>query len=85
MNKIEIGLSIGVVCIIIIIGCIIYYEQTSQIEEWMEEHPGETFDIGGPPVITDLRPVVVVVVIAAIFCWLALKTNPDKKKPCDET
>jgi len=35
-------------------------------------------------VITDLRSLVVVAVVAAIFCVLLLKMNPDKEKPCND-
>jgi len=73
MNKIEAGLTIAVVSIIVLIGGMIYYEQTGQMEEWMDEHPGEELEIGGPPVITDLRLVAIVVVVAAIFCGICLK------------
>ena len=73
MNKVEVGLAIAIVGIIVLIGCMIYYEQAGQMEEWMDEHPGETLEIGGPPVITDLRLVVIVVVVATIFCGICLK------------
>ena len=72
--KINIAITGLIIFIIIsIIGCMICYEQLNQMEEWMDEHPGEELEIGGPPVITDLRLVVVVVVVAAVFCGICLK------------
>jgi len=79
MNKVEIGLLIAVILIVCYIGGLTYWEMVYELEQ----HP-EIRDIGGPPVITDLRPLVVVVVVAAIFCVLLLKMNPDKKKPCND-
>ena len=72
--KINIAITGLIIFIIIsIIGCMICYEQLNQMEEWMDEHPGEELEIGGPPVITDLRLVAIVVVVAAIFCGICLK------------
>jgi len=73
MNKVEVGLAIAVVGIVLFVGGMIYYEQAGQMEEWMDEHPGEELEIGGPPVITDLRLVAIVVVVAAVFCGICLK------------
>ena len=76
MNKVSIVLLIATIGIVVYIGGLTYYEMAYELEQ----HP-EIKDIGGPPVITDLRPLIVTVVVAAIFCGLALKMNPDKKKP----
>ena len=76
LNKVEIGLLIAVVGIVCYIGALTYYEMAYELEQ----HP-EIKDIGGPPVITDLKLVVVVVGTAAVICGLVLKMNPDKEKP----
>ena len=68
MNKVEIGLAITTIGIILFVGAVIYYELTSEIAS----NP-DIKDIGGPPVITDLRLVVIVVVVATIFCGIGLK------------
>jgi len=78
MNKLEIGLAIAIVGIVLLIGCMVYYEQTGAIREWIDEHPGERIDVGGPPVITDLRLVTIVVVVALIFCGICLKIKPKE-------
>ena len=83
--KINIAVTGLIIFIIIsIVGCMICYEQLNQMEEWMDEHPGEELEIGGPPVFTDLRLVAVVVVVAAILCGICLNIKPkedDKKQP----
>ena len=72
--KINIAITGLIIFIIIsIIGCMICYEQLNQMEEWMDEHPDEELEIGGPPVITDLRLVAIVVVVAVVFCGICLK------------
>lgn len=76
MNKVEIGLTIAVIGIVCIIGGMVYYEMAYELEQ----HP-EIRDIGGPPVITDLKPLVAMMVVAAIVCGIVLKMNPDRKKP----
>ena len=65
--------------IVCYIGGLVFYEMAVELEK----HP-EIKDIGGPPVITDLRPLIVTVVVAAIVCGIVLKMNPDKKKPCKD-
>ena len=75
MNKIEIGLIISTIGILFIIGGIVYWEMAVELEN----HP-EIKDIGGPPVVTDLRLVAVVVIVAAIFCGICLKMKPTEKK-----
>ena len=75
MNKIEIGLIISIISILFVVSGVVYYEMASEIEK----HP-DIKEIGGPPVITDLRLVTVVVVVALIFCGIALKMNPKEDK-----
>jgi len=79
MNKVELGLLIGIVLIVCYIGGLVYYEMAYELEQ----HP-EIKDIGGPPVITDLKPLVAMGVTVAVICCLVLKMNPDKKKPCKD-
>jgi len=71
MNKVEIGLAIGVLCVLLYVGGLIYYDIIVELEN----NP-DIDEIGGPPVITDLRLVAIVVVVAAIFCGIALKIKP---------
>ena len=75
MNKVELGLLIVIVGILLYVGGLVYYEMVMELEE----HP-EIKDIGGPPVITDLRLVTIVVVVATIICGIVLKTKPIKDK-----
>ena len=75
MNKVELGLLIVIVGILLYVGGLVYYEMVMELEE----HP-EIKDIGGPPVITDLRLVTIVVVGAMIICGIILKTKPIKDK-----
>ena len=70
MNKVEIVLAIATVGIVLYIGCMIYYEQTDQIDSWLDEHPGEIPDIGAPP---RLEFLVVIVLVAAIFYLIHLR------------
>ena len=79
MNKIEVSLVIVLIGILLYIGGVVYYEMTTEIEN----NP-EIKDIGGPPVITDLRLVVVVVVVACIFCGIVLKMKPKEEKEVND-
>ena len=81
MNKVEIGLVISTISILFVVGGIVYYEMTSELEK----HP-EIKEIGYPPCITDLRLLAVVVIGVLIFCGIALKMNPvDEKDEKKET
>lgn len=73
MNKVEIGLLLVFVTVILYIGCLCYYE----IVVTLENHP-EIKEIGGPPVMTDLRLVAVIVGVAAIMCGIVLKLKPKE-------
>ena len=68
MNKVEIGLAMILIAIVCYIGCLIYYEMAVEIEN----NP-DIKDIGGPPVITDLRSMVVTIGVAVIFIFIVLK------------
>jgi len=72
MNKVQLGLGIVVLGVLLYIGGLVYMEVVTTLEE----HP-EIEEFGGPPVITDLRLVAVVVIVAAIVCGIVLKMNPD--------
>jgi len=73
MNKIQVVLAIAVVGIILCVGIMIYYEMVTTLED----HP-EIKEFGGPPVMTDLRLVAIVTVVAAIFCGITLKLGGKK-------
>jgi len=79
MNKVEIGLAIGVIGIVLLVGCMIYYEQTNQLDSWLDEHPGEIPEFG-PPAITDLRLFAAIVIIPAIAIFIILKFNTVEEK-----
>ena len=80
MNKVEVGLAIAVVGIVLLVGGMIYYEQTGEVREWMDEHPNETLNFTGPD-ITNLGPMFVVVLVIAITLFIILKLSPkDDKK-----
>lgn len=74
MNKIEIGLLIAVIGIVCYVGALTYYEMAYELEQ----HP-EIKDIGGPPVITDLRLVAVVIGFAVMMCSILLYMNKEVK------
>jgi len=80
MNKVKVGLTIAVVGIVLLIGGMIYYEQTGEVREWMDEHPNETLNLTGPD-ITNLGPmfVVVLVVVLVIAITLLLSPKDDEK------
>ena len=80
MNKVKVGLTIAVVGIVLLIGGMIYYEQTGEVREWMDEHPNETLNFTGPD-ITNLGPmfVVVLVVVLVIAITLLLSPKDDEK------
>ena len=73
MNKVEVGLTIAVVGILFYVGALVYYEMAVELEA----NP-DIKDIGGPPVITDLRLLAGVVGIAALFCAIVLKMHPKE-------
>ena len=75
MNKVEVGLLIVTICIIAYVGGLVYYEMATELEE----HP-EIKDIGGPPVISDLRILVAVVGTFSIAIVIILKFNPVDKE-----
>ena len=74
MNKVEVVLAIALVGILLYIGGSIYYDMTNEIIN----NP-DIKDIGGPPVITDLKLIAIVVVVAGIFCAIVLKLKPIEK------
>jgi len=71
MNKVEVGLLIAVLFVVLFIGASIYYEMATEIEN----NP-DIKDIGGPPAITDLRLLVGVVLGLAIPIFIILKLGP---------
>ena len=75
MNKIQVGLASAVVFILLVIGCMVYYEMTNEIAN----NP-DIKEIGGPPVITNLGPMVVTIVILAILIFIILKCLPKEDK-----
>ena len=68
MNKVQIGLAICTIGILLYIGGMLYYEMVVELEN----NP-DIKEFGGPPVVTDLRLITIVAVAAAIFCGIALK------------
>jgi len=80
MNKVEVGLAIAVVGIVLFVGCMIYYEQAGQMEEWMDEHPGETLEIGAPPDL-GLMAAVILPIAIAVFIMMKWMDYVDKKYP----
>ena len=68
MNKVRIVLLILVISTLFYVGALIYYELAIEVE-----NNSDIEEIGGPPVVTDLRLVTIVVVVACIFCGILLK------------
>ena len=79
MNKVTAGLTIAIIGIVLLVGCMIYYEQTYQLDEWMDEHPDSIPDIGAPPRL-DLMLAVVIGLAIPIFIILKLSPKDDKKQ-----
>ena len=80
MNKVEIGLAVVVIGVIMVIGVLIYYYMSIAIEN----NP-DAFDIGGPPVITNFIPMVAIVLVLALAICIILKfdifkNEEDKEK-----
>lgn len=73
MNKVNIIMTFVIIGILLYIGGLVYYEMAIELEE----HP-EIKDIGGPPVITDLRLLVIVVGVTCLFCGIVLKMHPKE-------
>lgn len=59
--------------IVLVIGGYLFYT----MKDTLENHP-EITEIGGPPVITDLRLVVIVTIVAVVLCTIALKLGGEK-------
>ena len=78
MNKVEVGLAVAVVGIVLFVGCMIYYDMTNEIAN----NP-DIKEFGYPPVITNLGPMVATVIVLAIAIFIILKLGPkdDKKQP----
>ena len=75
MNKVNVVMAVVTIGVLLYVGGLVYYEMTNEIAN----NP-DIKDIGGPPVITDLRLTAIVVVVALIFCGIALKLNPIEEK-----
>ena len=80
MNKVSIGLAIAIVGIVLYVGGLIYWEMVNELDN----NP-DIKDIGGPPVITDLRLVVIVIAVATIFCGIVLRMKPKEAKINNQT
>ena len=68
MNKMNVIMTILVIAIVCYVGGLMYYEMAVEIEN----NP-DIDEIGGPPVITDVRLLAVAVLGAAFVCGVALK------------
>lgn len=77
MNKIEIGLAIAVVGIILFVGCMLYYDMTNEIAN------NPDIKEFAPPFVTNLGPMVATVIVLAIAILIILKLGPkdNKKQP----
>ena len=77
MNKVEVGLFVAVVGIMLSIGILFYYEMTNEIAN------NPDIKEFGPPVMTNLGPMVATVIVLAIAITIILKLGPkdDKKQP----
>ena len=67
MNKVEVGLLIATIGIIFFIGGIVYYEMADQ----MEIYKDEIHEIG-PPCITNIWPMVAMVLVTAVVLEVVL-------------
>ena len=80
MNKVELGLAVALVGVVLYIGCLVYYEQTNQLDSWMDEHPGEIPEIGGPPNLLLMAGIILPMAIA-MFIIIKWMDYVDKKYP----
>jgi len=72
MNKFRLALVFVVVSTLFYIGALIYYEMAVELEN----HP-EIENIGGPPVFTDLRLVLITTIVAVVLCGILLKYSKE--------
>ena len=79
MNKAEIGLVVILMGVLLYVSVSIYYDMVVELEE----HP-EIKEIGPPGINPDLRLMILTVVIAVIFCSIALKMKPKEEKKGDK-
>ena len=76
MNKIQVGLAIALVFVLLYIGGSIYYDMAIEIEN------NPDIEFIGPPGLQPprLEYMTAIVIVAAIFCGIALKVKPKEDK-----
>ena len=66
----------GVCICSVVVGCYMFNTMQVEILEWLAENPGEVLEVGGPPVMTSLFPLIVVgFVCIVMFFWLLFDTK----------
>ena len=82
MNRIELGLLITTILIISGVGFLVYYEMANEIELYKD-----VIKEIGPPGVTNLGPIVAIVLVTAfvleIVLWLSKKGKPYNWSDCE--
>jgi len=73
MNKVEIGLTVVVIGIVFMMGCFVYWDMTTELED----HP-EIKEFTGPD-ITNIGPMFSVVLVAGLVISIILWLHKDDK------
>jgi hypothetical protein len=75
MNKVEVGLLIAVVGVLLYIGGVVYFEMVTTLEQ------NPDIEYIGPPGLQPpkLEYLTAIVIVAAIFCGICLKIKPKEE------
>jgi len=68
----------GIILSIFLVGYYVMIEQDTQLQEWMDEHPNQIPDVGGPPRL-DLMALVIIPTAIVIMILLKLVEYKEKK------
>jgi len=69
----------GIILSVFLVGYYVMIEQDTQLQEWMDEHPNQMPDVGGPPRL-DLMALVIIptaIVIMIILKWVEYKEKKN--------
>jgi hypothetical protein len=75
MNKVELGLLIAVIGVLLYIGCLVYFEMATVVEN------NPDIEFIGPPGLQPpkLEYLTAIIIVAAIFCGICLKIKPKEE------
>jgi len=83
MKTINIVLIILTILSVVLVGYYLMITIDEEVIEWMEEHPGETLEVGGPPNILLMAAVIfpMAVVMLLLIKWM---DYVNRKDPMEE-